>query len=57
MRAVSNRYTTVLPSVREMIHLLKLMDYLLIHGDKQRYNFTSLFLPEFGLGFRVKDPS
>ena len=45
MTVISNRYTTVSPPVREMIHFLKLIDYLLVCVDKQPYNFTSLFLP------------
>ena len=39
MRVAENSYTTVCPPVPEIIHLVKLVDYLLLQGDKPCYNY------------------
>ena len=37
---IQNSYTLVCPPVQEIIHSLKLMDYLLVQADKPLYNYN-----------------
>ena len=47
MRVVSNSYTMVCPPVQEILHSLKLVDYLLVKVDKPGITIThNIGLPE-----------
>ena len=43
---VKNGYTAVCPRVREIIHSLKLVDFLLVQADKPWHNYITISVQE-----------